>query len=140
LPVANRTVKPFRPIVTLSARVFAASCRPTTSSKYGMALALRAALAASARLAERIAALPFLWYLKFLEDRSVRDIKSDPELFQKHCVESNFKRIEVRDFAAMRIAIMLDLEVNPEPQWTAGDWTKLRTQVREALELEGIKP
>jgi hypothetical protein len=35
---------------------------------------------------------------------------------------------------------MLDLEVKPEPRWTADDWARLRTQVRHALEQEGIKP
>ena len=45
-------------------------------------------------------------------------------------------RLEVRNFAAMRIADILKVPVEPTPQWSLDEWARLRDQMREALKRE----
>ena len=69
----------------------------------------------------------------FLDDQSVQDHLDDTGY---HLMQD---RIEVRDFVALRLADLLDIEVDPDKQQTADDWAKLRAQVREALQREATK-
>ena len=48
-------------------------------------------------------------------------------------------RMEARNYAAVQIAEILDIEVDADKERTAEDWAKLRAQVREALQRESAK-
>jgi hypothetical protein len=73
-------------------------------------------------------------------DRTVRDIKDHPEKYTgPYAGFEGFSRIEVRDFAAMRIAGLLGLRVQPRPSWASAEWAGLRRQVRKALDQAGIQ-
>jgi hypothetical protein len=77
----------------------------------------------------------------FLEDKTVRDVSSAPNLYvgpyagSGHDDKGRFPRIEVRNHAARCIAVALDLAIQeePRPEWNAGQWADFRQQVREAL-------
>jgi hypothetical protein len=68
----------------------------------------------------------------FLEDDAVRDGASDKSKFDGHHAMAAFKRIEVRDLAAVNIAMILKLE----PKRQAQDWSSFRAAVRKGLEKE----
>jgi hypothetical protein len=68
----------------------------------------------------------------FLTDTEVRDRKSS-KLFEGPCAGFLYDRIAVRDFAAERLANLLDLSVTPDPTWQAADWQKLRERVQAAV-------
>jgi hypothetical protein len=70
---------------------------------------------------------------RFLDDAAVRDIKADPDLYRGGYAAIDFPRIEVRDFAAMALASLLDIAVKPNKDWTPERWARLRAQVRKAL-------
>ncbi len=69
----------------------------------------------------------------FLDDDAVRDEKADPEKFIGPYAGFTFPSLAVRDLAAMQIASLLKLEVEPRPDWSQEQWTKLRQQVQAAL-------
>jgi hypothetical protein len=48
--------------------------------------------------------------------------------------------LTVRDFAALEIARMLDVEIEYKQDRTPEEWTKVRDRVREALKREQSKP
>jgi hypothetical protein len=74
----------------------------------------------------------------FLDDAAVRDEKADPEKFTGPYAGFTFPSLAVRDLAAMQIASILKLEVEPKPDWSKERWAKLREQVKEALKREGL--
>lgn len=91
----------------------------------------------------------------FLDDAEVRVIKAFEEgarEFEKSANNSSaldsdwndpyrgfpagheFPRLGVRDFAAMRLANLLELDSEPKSSWKDEDWAKFRTRVRQALD------
>jgi hypothetical protein len=74
----------------------------------------------------------------FLDDRTVRDKKSNPQLFDGPFAGFRLPRLEVRNFAAMQLTMLLSVEADPKPTWTPAQWDKLREQVRQALRREKI--
>jgi hypothetical protein len=74
----------------------------------------------------------------FLDDRTVRDKKSNPQLFDGPFAGFRLPRLEVRNFAGMQLAMLLSVEADPKPTWTPAQWDKLREQVRQALRREKI--
>ena len=70
---------------------------------------------------------------RFLEDTDVRDCNADPDMFSGPCAGSVHDRIVVGDFAALKLAYTLGLDVNENPEWTAKDWRKLKQKVYAAL-------
>jgi hypothetical protein len=72
----------------------------------------------------------------FLGDSAVRDEDSNARMFEGLYAGFTFPRLAVRDFAAMQIAWILKIDVEPEPEWTKKQWSKLRERVREALKRE----
>jgi hypothetical protein len=64
----------------------------------------------------------------FLDDDTVCD-RSFP---------SDFPGIAIRDFAAMHLAKLLELEVSPNKDWSPEQWSALRDQVRERLAQEKL--
>jgi len=87
--------------------------------------------------APRDRALSFL--AAFLDDGIVREFDPDDKRSSDVSAAKLFRRIEVRDFAAMELGRLLGLEAEPQPDWTDGDWAKYRATVREALEREQKK-
>jgi hypothetical protein len=71
----------------------------------------------------------------FLDDAAVRDVKANPETSDEmKAVCPDFPRVEVRNFAALKIAALLKMSVKPRPTWKPEQWAGLRKQVRQALE------
>lgn len=69
----------------------------------------------------------------FLDDAEAPDVKANPELFDGPHAGYSFKRLEVRDLAAMQIAHLLGMSERPDLNWTPEKWKELRNQVREGL-------
>jgi len=72
----------------------------------------------------------------FLNDLSVRDVKSNPKMFEGPYAGSDFPRLEVRNLAAQQIGWMLHISATPEPNWAPEQWAAFRAKVRAALEKE----
>ncbi len=69
----------------------------------------------------------------FLDDTTVRDRLANTRTIEGPCAAFTTNTIEVRDFAAMQIASLLDFDDRPNEFWTKDDWTQLRNKVRTAL-------
>ena len=73
--------------------------------------------------AERKASMAFL--SKFLDDATVRDETSSLKYEGPNAGLTGFPKIEVRNYAAAELAELLDLDIEPQPGWTAG-WVSSR--------------
>jgi len=74
--------------------------------------------------------------LAFLNDASIRDISTAPERYAG-CAAAQWPRIEVRNWAAWRLAARLKLDVSgysPDASLTDADWGRLRDQVARVCE------
>jgi hypothetical protein len=76
---------------------------------------------------------------KFLDDTTTRDIGPEPD-YGGVVGASQFPRIEVRNYAAMKIALALGWKVDAQPSWTAAQWEQFRDDVRKALAKQEAKP
>ncbi len=82
----------------------------------------------------------------FLDDATVRTLskydksRRDDFINDHFVAESKFLRLEVRDFAALRLAKLLEIDDSPNKGWTAKDWAGFRARVRERLSREKIDP
>ena len=47
-----------------------------------------------------------------------------------------YKRLEVRNFAAMQLAELLKIDADPEPDWTPAQWAELRAKVQAKVKEE----
>ncbi|QDU42363.1 hypothetical protein Mal52_08190 [Symmachiella dynata] len=74
----------------------------------------------------------------FLDDTEIRDPSIDAAKYEGPCAAFTFGKITVRDFAAMKIASVLDLEERPDEFWTQDQWSQLRQRVRTALNREDL--
>jgi hypothetical protein len=77
----------------------------------------------------------------FLDDATVRRMPPREDLrFGKFedCAASNFPEIEVRNFAAMGIACIIDMCDSPNSSWTSAQWENLRRNVRNRLAHEKL--
>jgi len=72
----------------------------------------------------------------FLDDDAVRDLKSNPKLFDGLYAGMYVPKIEVRNFAAWKIGPILRMGVEPDKDWTPGQWAELRARVRQSLAQE----
>lgn len=70
----------------------------------------------------------------FLDDTAVRDEQSNRELFNGPYAGFMFPRLAVRDFAAMQIARILKLSIEPKADWTAQEWEAFRSRVKATLD------
>jgi hypothetical protein len=101
----------------------------------GSRLELLKVIAEEPSQANRKLRLAFL--AEYMTDDAVRDVNSDPERYKWAFVAgSDFDHLQVRNFAAMRLAIMLEDDATPHANWTAGQWAELREKVRAAVEKE----
>ncbi len=64
----------------------------------------------------------------FLDDDEVRDEKSNPSLYQGPFAAFTFSRIEVRNFAAWKIASILKMKAEPDEDWNPARWAELRAR------------
>jgi hypothetical protein len=69
----------------------------------------------------------------FLDDAEAPDVKANPEMFSGPHAGFTFRRLAVRDLAAMRIASFLELPDRPDRDWTPQQWEQLRKKVKGAL-------
>jgi hypothetical protein len=81
----------------------------------------------------RVERLRFL--ANFLYDSAVRDSKVDSRLHGRNAGDA-YDRIEVRNFAAIELASLLEIGVEVKPDRTPAEWTALREKAREALKRE----
>jgi hypothetical protein len=66
----------------------------------------------------------------FLDDATERDLRIHPEKFQGPTAGGEFKKLEVRNFAAAQIAYLVDLKPKPERTWKADQWAALRKEAQ----------
>jgi hypothetical protein len=69
----------------------------------------------------------------FLDDAEAPDVKANPKMFEGPHAGFTFRRLEVRDLAAMTISSILGMPDAPGMNWTPAQWEKLRNQVKERL-------
>jgi hypothetical protein len=75
----------------------------------------------------------------FLNDATLRDLSAHPQRIEHLSAGSDYPRLEVRNFAAMDLAALLNMKAEPKPTWTPTQWSRFREQVRQALRL-GARP
>jgi hypothetical protein len=81
-----------------------------------------------------------LFLTAFLDDGTVRDKELNRRKYEGPCAAFTIPRIEVRDFAAMKIASLLDLDDRPTEFWTKDQWTRLRSKVKTELNRQKSFP
>jgi hypothetical protein len=74
-------------------------------------------------------------FLRFLDDADLRDTGSSAK-YGDDCAAHTYRKLEVRNFVALQLASLLDMEIGFNPGRSPEEWTKLRGQVREAAEHE----
>ncbi len=76
----------------------------------------------------------------FLADTGVRELKAQGGFPRVDCAFSDFKKLEVRNAAAMALACILKMTIQqPVEEWQKEDWAKLQKQVREQLIKNGVE-
>ena len=55
------------------------------------------------------------------------------------CAGEKYRQLEVRNFAALKLASLLGVTVERNPERTPEEWAKVRSQVQEALRRERDK-
>jgi hypothetical protein len=76
----------------------------------------------------------------FLNDDSVRQAREKNKREGYAPAESRFPNLEVRNFAAMKIASILETGDRPNKDWTKEQWAALRARMQERLSREGVIP
>jgi hypothetical protein len=69
----------------------------------------------------------------FLNDAEAPDVSSRPEMFSGPHAGFTFRRLGVRDLAALELALMLNMPDRPDRDWAPQQWEKLRNKVKDAL-------
>jgi hypothetical protein len=120
-------------------RVWEALDKTARRVDVGQRLQILGALGPVRGAEQRIRAVRF--FKGFLTDTEVRD-RDSSKLFEGPCVGFLYRRLAVRDFAAEKLAFILDLDADPDPTWTEADWKKLCERVRAAIDKleQGDKP
>jgi hypothetical protein len=68
----------------------------------------------------------------FLDDATLRDAASS-EKYEGPCAGFVYDKLEVRNFVAMELAVLLGVEVELKPRRAASEWTTIRGQIRESV-------
>jgi hypothetical protein len=71
----------------------------------------------------------------FMDDTTIRERATDKR-FEDSDVGKLFKKIQIRDFAALKIAGELGIEIEVEKDGTPEEWAKIRELVRTILKKE----
>jgi hypothetical protein len=74
----------------------------------------------------------------FLDDDAVRDTKSSDK-YDGPCAGSQYQKFAVRDFVATKLASVLGIEIELNPERTPDKWAKIREKVRQAVDKELAK-
>ena len=74
----------------------------------------------------------------FLNDKETRSLKAEGGKSSGPSAAFTFPKIQVRNFAAMNLALLLKLDEDPNEFWKRRDWKRLRERVRAALQAEGF--
>jgi len=69
----------------------------------------------------------------FLSDDSLRDAAAHPKEYAAFYAARQFRRIEVRNYVAMKLASILGLGGYPEPDRSPEEWADLRDRVKQAI-------
>ena len=72
----------------------------------------------------------------FLDDDSLRDIATNPKMFNGIYAGYPFPRLEVRNFAAMQILSLVGTRADFNVEWTAAKWATFRERMREVAKRE----
>ena len=75
---------------------------------------------------------------EFLNDTEIRDSSVHPEKFSGPCAGFTFEKITVRNFAAMKLASILNIKTRPTEVWSENQWSKLRNSVQLTLENQRL--
>jgi hypothetical protein len=70
----------------------------------------------------------------FLDDAATPDLSVNPRMFAGYRGDHISQRLEVRDLAAMNLALMLRFSDRPDRNWTPQQWEDLRARVKARLE------
>lgn len=76
----------------------------------------------------------------FLDDAELRDVKANRDRYEGPHAGFTIDRLRVCDFAAQKLASLLDFEDRPTEFWTDEQWSVLREKVRTELERRGVQP
>lgn len=74
----------------------------------------------------------------FLDDAEVNDVLASKQ--EGPHAAFTYRRLAMRDFAADKVASLLQLGVHGSPHWDEMQWADFRGKVRAALAAEGIQP
>jgi hypothetical protein len=74
----------------------------------------------------------------FLDDATVRDVGTSKK-FDGPSAGSEYRKLEVRDFVALKLASVLGVKVEENRERPPEEWAKVRSQVQEALKRERDK-
>jgi hypothetical protein len=80
------------------------------------------------------------WLAEFLDDAALRDCAADRHRYDGPCAAFTIEKLEVRDFAAMQIASLLNFDDRPTEFWTKAEWAQLRSKVRTELNKRNLYP
>jgi hypothetical protein len=69
----------------------------------------------------------------FLDDADAPDVSANPAMFSGPHAGFTFRRLSVRDLAAMELAVLLEIQERPDRDWTPEQWEKLRNKVKATL-------
>jgi hypothetical protein len=69
----------------------------------------------------------------FLDDVEAPDVSKIPEMYSGPHAGFTFRRLAVRDLAAMKIASILEMSDEPDRDWTPQQWEALRKKLKQAL-------
>jgi hypothetical protein len=75
----------------------------------------------------------------FLDDATVRDTKVNSEKYENVSAGFWFQQLEVRNFAALRIAGILEKKERPQFEWSAEQWSKFRAKMRLAAKMRLVR-
>jgi hypothetical protein len=124
---------------TTNPEVWAALTKAARRADPGLRLELLDGVVVGEELPANIRKQALKYLAGFLNDDTVRDTSTAPDKFSGPCAGFHYSRLEVRDFAAMKLTQLLKLKTKPEVDWAPADWARLRTEVREALSRDGVR-
>jgi hypothetical protein len=69
----------------------------------------------------------------FLDDEAVRDMRAEEEIFCGLSIYHFTDYLSVRNFVAMKLASLLNIDESPDKDWDESRWEKLRNNVKDEL-------
>lgn len=93
-------------------------------------------------LGDRLKSRRLAFLAGFLDDPTLRDDSVNTKKYDGPCAAFTFRKITVRNFAAMQMASLLDIDRlnSPDATWTNAQWKSLHAKVQQRMKQEGITP